>query len=148
MGSGVVMASMSSARVKARNAARKAVLTQLRTALELYNGSAGLYPSTSGATYISDLMDEYPGFTTNGGNWVPGLAPTYIKTLPHNLGGRGNCGASVAHGAYFYVSDGSDYKLFSHCDPEGSWTSSDPFYDPARPSTSLMICSGGAACAW
>ncbi len=142
--SSIVLTSVNSARVKARDARRKADLDQLRTALELYYDSNGTYPVT-GVTWFSSEPNNALG--NNGGNWIPGLAPTYIPTLPHDpRAGVGvpnpPCSAPWLQ-AYLYRSDtGASYKLLSHCAPEGAWTSSDGFYDPVRPTWAWKVCSG------
>lgn len=144
--SSVVMASLNGARSKARDVKRKAELKQMQTALELYYDTNSVYP-INGGWMSSELND---GATNNGGNWIPGLAPTYISTLPKDpRGGAGIYSACAGwKSAYLYRSDGANYKLLSHCAPENSWLSSDSFYDPNRPTWAWMICSGGSACSY
>jgi type II secretion system protein G len=55
---------------KARDTKRKADLQQIRSALELYRSDNGTYP-------VSDWVNSQ-----GGANWIPGLAPSYIKTMP------------------------------------------------------------------
>ncbi len=103
--SSVVFASLNSARQKARNARSIADLAQLKTALELYYNDNNAYPSTSG---------RYDGLYSCWGNsttdWIPGLAPNYIPTLPRSPNNSTNCGDN-----YIYRSDnGTDYKLIWH----------------------------------
>ena len=66
------VASFGRAQAKARDGRRKADMAVIRDALELYASEHnGSYPSSG--TWS----------TSNGGDsWLPGLRPTYIKTLP------------------------------------------------------------------
>lgn len=131
----VILASLSSARFKAADARRKVDLRQLQTALELYYNDNNAYPSTGGNWY---------GNTPNGGNrsaWIPGLAPTYIATLPQDPYYTPTaCG--TWGGAYLYRSDGKDYKILNMC-PQNSSVSQtapgEPFYDPFRPGAAWQV---------
>ncbi len=142
----IVLVSLNGAYAKARDAHRRADLETFQAALELYYNDNGSYPSTGGALYSSETGDVQ---SNNNGNWIPGLSPTYIATLPHSPGGpvlAGNCTTGGYKNAYEYRSDGVNYKLLAHCGPEGTWTSSDSEYDPVRPTTTWMVCSGEPAC--
>lgn len=143
----VVLASVNTARAKSRDARRRADLSQLRLALELYYNDNGAYPLSAAGPqwYSSETQPAVPTVTTNGGNWIPGLAPTYISLLPREpLPGTGRpqpvCGGWVS--AYLYISTGAGYTLLSHCSPEGTWTSSDGFYDTSRPTWAFRVCNG------
>ncbi len=61
----VVLASLNTARRKARDARRIADLHQIQLALNLYYDANNAYPSV--ANWVS---------STAGCNWIPGLAPT------------------------------------------------------------------------
>ena len=142
----IVLASLNSARVKARDARRKADLNQLRTALAFYYDSNNAYPGTGSAWFESEngCCGNY-----NSGNYIPGLTPAYISTLPRDLrGGAGTpqptCGPWLQ--AYIYFSDTVNYTLLSHCAPEGTWTSSDGFYDPSRRTWAWRVCSSQTLC--
>lgn len=144
--SSVVLASLNSAKKKARDVERKQDMVQIRTALELYLDSNGSYP-------VGGWFSSEPGdlVTNNAGNWIPGLAPTNISTLPRDpRGGTSSIQptCSTWQSAYLYLSadGGKNYKLLAHCAPENTWTSSDSFYDPVRPTWAWMICSGQPAC--
>ncbi|MBI4224777.1 MAG: type II secretion system protein [Candidatus Sungbacteria bacterium] len=67
----IVLASLNSARVKARDARRIADLNQIRTALNFYYDSNNAYPSVGGWVY-----------SISSSAWIPGLSPTYISTVP------------------------------------------------------------------
>ncbi len=141
----VVLASLSTARAKARDARRKEDLVQLRTALQLYwvdNG--GTYPSTNGlpgnvANWIGNCASFGSYGTSGPGGWIPSLAPTYIPILPldPNPIPPNNC--------YIYRSDtGSDYKISTFGTVETTISSTDPLKDPAR-SASYAVYTPGAA---
>ena len=146
--SSIVLVSLNSARSKARDASRKDSLKQLQIALELYFDTNNAYPSTSSAYYSSEPGDSAKN---NGGNWIPGLAPTFISILPRDPRGGAslilpNCVGWKA--AFLYQSNGIGYKLLSHCAPENTWTSNDSFFDYVRPIHAWMVCSGESACSW
>jgi len=76
--SSIVLASLNSARSKARDAQRKTVLRELSVANEMLRDT-GSYASTAG--WLS--------------NWTPNnnpLAPTYISTISSDPGGNGGVG--------------------------------------------------------
>lgn len=133
--SSVVLASLSSARMKGRNAKRMADMKSLQTALELYYDDHNAYPVT-----ISGWRGEigYGHHGTGANGYVPGIVPTYMPTLPAEPTGNLD--------GYLYYSDGTDYKLLSHVSPETYFSSDNAFYDPVRPTWAWMICSGSYAC--
>ncbi len=144
--SSIVFASLNNVRAKARDVIRKQTLKQLQTALQLYYNDFGAYPV--GTYYESPSGSD--GTSNNGGNWIPGLAPTYISVLPKDPRGghstiSGGCSVNW-NSSYAYTSDGVNYKVFSHCAPEGTLSSTDPFYDPVRPTWAWQICTSPTAC--
>ena len=66
--SSVVLASLNSARAKARDANRSASIKQVQTALELYYDSNGSYPSSGDVVLDTALTGP--------------LTPTYISKIP------------------------------------------------------------------
>jgi prepilin-type N-terminal cleavage/methylation domain-containing protein len=142
----IVLTTINSARMKSRDARRRTDMSQLRIALEFFYDASGAYPSTGGAWFSSEPGDG--NGSNNGGNWIPGLTPQFITILPRDpLGGSRACPSVVGLRAYLYRSDGANYKLLSHCNPENASNSTDPFYDPVRPTWAWMICSGSPVCA-
>ena len=100
-----MFASLNSARAKARDARRIADLKEIQKALEFYYDANGTYPiGSQGVNIWSSHTDAYG----NNDNYIVGLAPTYIPTLPrdprYDTGGAG----------YLYLSDGTDYILIAH----------------------------------
>ena len=140
----VVLASLSTARKRARDARRKQDLRSIQTALEEYFSDHNKYPI---GDYSSEPGDYLPD---NGGDYIPGLAPDYIAALPRDPRG-GNSSIPVCAGvfksAYIYESatDGSRYKLMAHCSPEEPIVTTDAFYDPVRSAT-WMVCSDDVSC--
>ncbi|OGE78203.1 MAG: hypothetical protein A2751_03540 [Candidatus Doudnabacteria bacterium RIFCSPHIGHO2_01_FULL_46_14] len=146
----VVIISLNSSRIKTRDTVRKQTLKQLQKALELYFDANGNYPIVS-PYYSSEPGDVWPNGSGGNGDWIPGLSPNYVSKLPRDpLGGASTnpvCTPGGYKRAYYYRSlDGKEYKLYSHCGPEGSVNSDDPFYDPSRPTWAWMVCSGEPAC--
>lgn len=78
-------------------------LASIHAALEAYHRANGTYP----------VSQSYDGVHSNWGrsaeDWIPGLVPTFIKTLPRDpeLSEDGDL-------QYLYRSDGTDYKLIAH----------------------------------
>lgn len=92
-----------------RMLARKRIsdLVTVNDAIKAFHAKTGAYPVAQGLQGAPD----------RGGNWVPGLAPDYLAELPVDpLGAPGNDGPQ-----YYYVSDGSGYKLIVHgVSPDGA----------------------------
>ncbi len=143
--SSVVLSSVNAAKIKARDTLRKQQMVQLRTALEMYYGDNASYPLPYGgawAGYAGTGCNGVQGGITGATGYIINLAPTYIGTLPIDPS-RGTAWCT----GYVYYSDGANYKLVSHIVYEGTYpTVGQPFYDPARPTWGLMVCSGEPAC--
>ncbi len=146
----IVMVALSNARSKGRDVQRKANLKQIQIALELYYNDNGSYPSTAGVFW--GQTSAYGSHGNSGATgYIPNLAPTYISSLPtdpftgtaHNIAiyGGANCGATET--SYYYRSDGVNYKAFVACTIESLPGSSDPFYDPIRPTTTYQVSTSG-----
>ena len=103
--SSVVLASLNSARTKSRDARRIADLRQIQAALEVYYDNNGQYPQPSqGWNTWSGHCPNYG----NNDNYISGLAPNYIPTLPRDpLYDTGSQ-------CYLYRSNGQDYMVMAH----------------------------------
>ena len=132
--SSVVLASLNTARSKARDASRKTELLQMQTALEMYYNDQNAYPSAS--TWRGAV--SYGGYGTDSAGYIPGLVPKYISILPLDPAGTLD--------GFLYLSDGKNYKLLSHVSPESYPSVGQTFYDPVRPTWAWMVCSGEPAC--
>ncbi len=140
--SAVVMSSFDIAHKKGRVAKRVADMKQVQAALEFYYAANRSYPSTSGG------WSTCPATSATVNNTIPGLAPTFIATVPTDpqwTGTVSNC--------YFYRSDGSDHA-FRDDAAEMVTNQSVPnigtypeLIDPMRPTTSWKVFSAGGA-AW
>ena len=137
---------------QARNAQRKMDLGSLANALEAYAISHnGQYPTTNLAW--CGLVGSYYDC---GQDWIPGLVISgELKTLPKDPKTGQSflpCNNSRQVG-YLYLSNGTDYKLLDHCGPECSdctlggdtYKTTDPFYDPTRPTWAWQHSSSGGA---
>jgi prepilin-type N-terminal cleavage/methylation domain-containing protein len=107
--SSVVLASLNTARAKARDAQRESNLIEIQQAVELYaNDHNGQYPVVSG--YEGVCAGWNPGNTLTAANMIPGLVPTYISTIPQdpamNASGNTDC--------ILYYSDGTGYKILDY----------------------------------
>lgn len=145
---GVVMTMVSQARVKARDAKRRNDLVQIQKGLELYyttnnNGFPNTNDTWYAATGSCGGSFGYSGPT----GYVPDLAPNYISFLPADPK------PSVAACSGFnYRSDGVNYKVISNSvsgagGPETFPSSGEAFYDPARPTTGIMVTNNPSATA-
>lgn len=117
----IVMASLNSARAKARDSKRLGDFKQLQTALELYaTDNGGKYPATPGpagtctgttcwyAACDGNATWIVANRSTSGTNgWIPSLAPSYISVLPVDP-------RPWTNSCYLYRSDGTDYMLLAH----------------------------------
>ncbi|WP_339425823.1 sulfatase-like hydrolase/transferase [Pseudomonas proteolytica] len=82
---------------------RKRDLEEIRTALEKYREAKGSYP-------LSQAFDGlYSIWGSAAQNWIPGLVPTFLSTLP-----RDPQLSKEATPQYIYRSNGAAYKLISH----------------------------------
>lgn len=123
--SSIVLASLNTARSKARDAQRQSDLAQIQNALELYYDKYGYYPSPQGAANDGTAIcnsglnahgDPWCRDTTaNDGatqiaDWIPGLSE-FIK-LPHNPKPYGPALTTYGWGPYHYYSPNkSEYIL-------------------------------------
>lgn len=134
---------------KSRDGRRMADLKQLQAALQLYYAENGVYPSSGGGWLSSDPGET--NVTSSPTNYIPGLAPKYIRALPKDpKGGAGNatlgpnCSATTAwKSSYLYRSDGQNFVLIAHCSPEKpGWGQNFPFYDCSHPTWAWKVCAG------
>jgi type II secretion system protein G len=101
--SSIVLASLNTARAKARDARRVSDLKQMQVALELYHLTNGSYPLECGNRGWGGHGSNFGDCNTN---YIEGLTP-YLSTLPIDPGGDNTNG-------YIYNSNGTDYKVMSY----------------------------------
>ncbi len=131
--SSVVLASLNTARVKARDTARIAELNQVRSALELYFTTNGVYPGATFGSYASTRDSQSGssgdcGYQNNWCNFETALQP-YINKLP-----RDNAGGSTLNRRYNYKSD-APYQMYGlevTLEAANSVSSGDGGYYPDR----------------
>ena len=95
--SSIVMVSLNTARIKARDTKRKADIRQIRLALEMYYDTNGRYPQAGGCAYGSNCYV----FSTVGSSWLPALVGTYMSALP--LDPKNNADGPWITGNYSYA---------------------------------------------
>ncbi len=142
----IAVVSLSSTRVNARNTQRKANLVQISKALELYYADNGSYPDSGGVGHGVCNYATGSRPDTGSGAWIPNFS-NYMTQLPHDpntnqtnpSSGNGTCQTVGSFNCYIYQSNGIDYKLLAHCTPEGPLSTTDPFYDPLRPTWAWQI---------
>lgn len=109
--SSVILAALSSARMKARVARRYSDFKQLNTALELYKDKYNTYPNTSNSwlSVCKNPGDGPWGLDRSGSNgFIPDLAPEFMPILPVDPSGCASVGVTEG---YHYASNGAGYKL-------------------------------------
>lgn len=92
----LAMVSINSARVKARDSRRKADLTQIRKALDLYFDQYGYYPPSASCGYDCNGYS----YSTSGGNWIAGLQE-FLPKIP--VDPLNNAAAPWGAGNYSYA---------------------------------------------
>lgn len=136
--SSVILASLSSARAKSRDARRAADLRQIQLALELYYDTNRAYPNP-GWGWRSQCA-AWGGYAAN--NVIPGLVPTYIPAFPSDpeMSTSGNtC-------CYLYLSNGVDYKiLIPHSCSTANLAGQPALVDPRRDGGSNNCTVDGTA---
>jgi len=141
--SSVVLASLNTARGRARDAQRFSDLEQVRTALEMYYADHGSYPLQT--TWHGTSPGCYSG-TSNPNATIPGLAPTYIPAVPVDPNGSGtHC--------FLYLSNGTNYKFMAHgtiesgpIDPGGPHSRYGAGCTGKAPESSAAVYTPGYAC--
>jgi len=116
--SSVVLASLNTARAKARDAQRESAIEQMRTALGMYYADHGAYPSSGGASAPNGSWS-----TSNDSSWATlqtKLTP-YISSLPHDPteSSSGWAGTSGDTYAYSYWGGCSTQWYMIVWQPEG-----------------------------
>lgn len=138
--SSVVLVSVNSARLKARNALRVSNLKQVASALEMYYSDYGVYPATVGWNSQCAFFSQQTAV-----NVIPGLVPKYLPVLPVDP-----ANPSFANAPYLciaYVSNGTDYKVI---DVNTELTSAQivaqfgQFADPYRNGGNQALCPGSS----
>jgi len=117
--SSVVLASLNSARAKARDAKRMADIKQLKTALEFYFDTQDAYPSlgSDGTGYVIS------GLSTPLGPYLPAIPTDPSGTSWHTY--RYVRGPSTAYGLYVRLENGGYCKTGVNIN-NGWWGSSVP----------------------
>lgn len=90
--SSIVMASLNSARVKARDAKRKAELRQIATALELYYDAYGKYPPFRPSATCGGARSDWATSLCTEANWLSTDAAflQFMPTLPRDPSNKPN----------------------------------------------------------
>jgi prepilin-type N-terminal cleavage/methylation domain-containing protein len=160
--SSIILASLNSARNKARDARRISDLRQVKNALELYYDANGSYPLTT--THADGGWGGWGSQCAGGGslaanNVIVGLVPAYMPAFPSdpamNTAASTNC--------YLYYSNGTDYKFMSYNIGNSNIAAFPGLVDPLRnqnaswsanpcpavdPTWAWSVYSPGARCAW
>lgn len=115
--SSVVLASLNTARSRARDSQRQSDILAVQKALQLYWLDNNAYPSTGSTDAV--YMDPGCGKPTTApdqitADWVPGLVSGgYISALPRDPRGGTDAarGGSGRNACYMYASNGQSYVL-------------------------------------
>jgi prepilin-type N-terminal cleavage/methylation domain-containing protein len=90
----VVLASVTTARAKARDAVRMAALTQIRTAMNLYYDANGVFPPNPISN--NSVCDSQGGWTSLMG---PLVTAGFLSSIPHDPGSPNNLYCYYNYGA-------------------------------------------------
>ena len=146
--SSIVLASLSTARAKARDAQRLSDLTQIRNALALYYSTNGSYPLPGNGMYWGGVnagpsCASINGTVSGATAYISGLVPTYIPVLPVDPSPP----APDCRG-YLYHSDGKDYMFLIYYTVEGAVPPAS-LQRPIEPGQKIYaIWSGPNAAGW
>lgn len=139
--SSVVLASLASARAKARDATRMHDLRELQKVVELYHSKYKVYPTTAGAWWGGPTCSSYGAHPLSGATgWIPNVAPEFIEQLPQDPKTIGTSGC------YLYRSNGTDYMILVHATVEtfNPDTGPHPLDRVAYNQQSIAVYSAGA----
>ncbi len=101
----IVLVSLNTARAKSRDAKRISDLTQLQLAVEMYYDENDSYPQPCQGW--STWSGHSPDYGNCDSNYITGLAPDFMGTLPIDPN-------DTAYFGYLYTSDGNDYMIMVH----------------------------------
>lgn len=127
----MVLASLNSARAKARNARRVNDLKQISIALEMFYDDNGNYPLTGVGVWNSECA-SWGSLAAN--DVIPGLVPVYMPVFPSDP----SMDKAASKSCYLYsssvggASNGVDYALLDHDGPDIDYASRSEFLDPTR----------------
>jgi prepilin-type N-terminal cleavage/methylation domain-containing protein len=126
----IVMASLTTARAKTRDAKRMSDLRTVALALDGYYSDHHAYPSTS--SQWQGLCSDFAGVhTTSGANaYIPSITPLYMQVLPSDPNATLPCATSYGS-TYLYTSNGADYMLLAYGTVENFTQTDNPMPRPA-----------------
>lgn len=137
----IVIAKVSDSRKNAYYLKRLSDINQIDLSLQKYNVvNLGKYPSTSDV-WLSSGTCVAQSATVNA-NFVPGLVPTYISSIPKDPENATNC---LNGPMYMYKSNGRNYKLIVYNDKKDVdvlLQKNKNMIDPVRPATSTTPSFG------
>lgn len=135
----IIIVSANAARQKSRTAQAQTDLAQIHLALEAYQSEHGKYPVSTGGIGVWDGL--YSSYGDSSANWIPGITPLYMITLP-----RSPNNSTDGTNNYIYNSDGRNYKLIWHVPEECAKVkvSHPELIDPARDCWAYGYWTAGA----
>ncbi len=143
--SSVVMASLNTARAKARDSKRLADLHQIELALGAYYADTGSYPVTTsqwwGNCDITATWGSGNHPTSGANGWIPNLAPQYIPELPTDPKPSTNA-------CYLYHSDGKNYSVLANTTVETYTADTNPRPRPSYPEAQTFAVYSSGASGW
>lgn len=105
----VGLGTFTSSQLKARDSKRKSDLRTVGDALEVYYNDFGSYPLDNGSGAIMGCGVDAVQICTYGEIWQNSTnSTTYMVQLPEDPSG----------GTYYYMSDGSYYRIYAHLENE------------------------------
>lgn len=102
----IVIVAYNGVQSRTRDARRLTDMETVYKAIQLYYADNGSYPLTA-TPFGAGLSDANCAVGSKSANWVPGIVPKYLPSLPQSFGPR----AEATSGCYQYTSDGQQYVL-------------------------------------
>lgn len=121
---------------RARFAKNQTNLKTLNNAVIQYHAINGSYPNTSTAWLRQ---------SSAGDNFIPGIKPDILSSLPTDS-------INSVSDSYYYMSDGTNYKLIRHTPQTPGLPTiektGNPLIDPNRPTWAWGYWTPGTAASW
>lgn len=102
----IVIVAYNGVQQRARDARRLTDIQSVSKALQYYYADNGSYPTTPDMSHA--MTDSNCAVGAQSANWVPGLVPKYLPSLPQSFGPRVKDSLTAC---YQYASDGTIYVL-------------------------------------
>jgi prepilin-type N-terminal cleavage/methylation domain-containing protein len=122
--SAVVLASLSTARIRAQDATRISDIKALKIAIEMYNGVSSGYPSSNGSSNGDVMLGDSMLNSKLVPKYIPVMPAILVSDGDHYYGGGATSGVGTRYSLYVVLSSGA-CKTGINVD-SGDWGASVP----------------------